>query len=336
MKFLTLLFFLGCILFPSIAQAIQEEVIKKAQLGVFGILLEGSDPNKPFLDRGDAKIQASAFHIGNGYVVTNHHAVSSEFKDPRDTVITFMRTNIVFVASNFIEYPARLVAHDKIYDLALYRMSGNPPKDALKFSEHEARMGESVFAVGYPLSSLWQKVSFGKVGNTDIWPRTAEIRHMELDMAACPGNSGGPLLNESGEVVGIVSSVIFEGGEDRCTHFTFAISSRYAKKVIDDFIRFGRARHALIGITMKYSKYDNKWLPAIETVKADGPAKRAGLQAGDIILSISGRQIWTTMDVKRIILEQTIAGENITLRIVRDGEERAITVIVAEKLNNEP
>ncbi|MEK7067363.1 MAG: S1C family serine protease [Patescibacteria group bacterium] len=317
-------------------KAFSPEIIEKAQKSVFGISLAPIDSQRPFFERSDFNVRGTGFHIGRGYVATNHHVITTYFIDK--DLPPFIADEITLISFDRKEYSAKLIGTDESYDLAVYHIRGAFPEDIATFAEQEARSGMEAFVIGYPMGPERisdQKISYGWVGNPNKELKNIGLRLFELNADVCHGNSGSPIFNAQGVVIGIIES-IFQIKDIPCSSFAFAISSHHAKKIIEDIIRYGKARHAWIGVDLRYEKYHGEWFPAVEKIIAGSPAERSGLKIGDIILSISGKPVRKIIDVKRIILEQSYAGEMLVLRVIRDGHERAITTMVVERLGKPP
>ena len=273
--------------------------------------------------RGMAELRGAGSGViiaPDGYILTNSHVVHSAHRI--DTRLQDGRM-----------LPAQLIGDDPYSDLAVIRIpDGGLPVADLGDSSH-LRVGQLVVAVGNPLG-FQATVTAGVISALGRTLRAETGRLIEnviqTDAALNPGNSGGPLVDSRGTVIGINTAVI-AGSQGIC----FAIPANTAKWVAVQLIREGRVRRAYLGIAAQVISLDRRFAVAhriasatgvrISDVHADTAASRAGLQAGDLILGIGGVAI-ATLDDLMLVLGRHAIGESVPVEIVRGAERITVEV----------
>ncbi|MCL2603304.1 MAG: trypsin-like peptidase domain-containing protein [Defluviitaleaceae bacterium] len=244
----------------------------------------------------------------DGYIVTNNHVIENA-------------SSITVLTHDGKAFPAELIGRDPNTDLAVLKIdvAGFP---FLTFGDSDAaRVGEQVAAIGNPLGQLANSMTVGYISalNRDVNIDGMSFNKMQTDAAVNRGNSGGPLLNTRGEVVGVVSAK--STGMD-VEGLAFAIPSNQALAVASQLMEYGYVRgRAVLGVTVS----ENNGQVQIVTVSEGSAADRAGLQAGDVILEMDGRAIASFADLRRV-LDAAAPGINIQIKIRRGNEERVLTV----------
>jgi S1-C subfamily serine protease len=233
----------------------------------------------------------------------------------------------------------RLVGEDVDTDLALLQLDhpGGLPVARLGDSKR-LRPGQLVIAIGAPLG-FQATVTAGVVSALGRSLRGVRGRLLEdliqTDAALNPGNSGGPLVNASGEVVGVATAMV-AGAQGLC----FAIASNTASFVMDELIAHGRVRRGSIGVVAQQAPISGAVAAAagveqdhgvwVAGVERSGPAAQAGVQAGDVIVSIGGRPTTGLDDLLRALDHQSI-GRALELGIIRGGKRMVIAVMPRER-----
>ncbi|NNC99327.1 MAG: DegQ family serine endoprotease [Gammaproteobacteria bacterium] len=255
----------------------------------------------------------------DGYVVTNHHVI----KDADEIVVTL---------TNGKEYQAELRGSDNKTDLALLKLKNaqNLPYVAWG-DDDQSRVGDWVLAIGNPFG-------LGGTATTGIISaRGRDIQsgpyddYIQVDAAINRGNSGGPLFNLRGEVIGINTAIYSPNGGS--VGIGFSIPSSLAKNVITQLRDTGEVERAWIGVEIQaLSKElaegferDNDHGALITSVVPGKPADQAGMQAGDIILSFDGKEIKKMRDLPRIVAQSPV-GKKYKVGIWRDGKSRTLTI----------
>jgi len=267
----------------------------------------------------------------DGYILTNNHVV--ENFDRVSVTLTDHRT-----------FKAKVVGRDPTTDVAVIKIEGKDLPTATLGNDESARVGEWVLAIGNPLG-LDFTVTAGIVsakgrGGTDL-PGLGRGDYsitdfIQTDAAINPGNSGGPLVNSRGEVIGINSAIASQSGYYQ--GYGFAIPVTLAKQVMDDIIEHGRVRRAVIGVAISPVDAEDAavaGLKEITGVKVGGysgdnsPARAAGLEAGDIIISADGKRTDRVSTLQRIIRGHE-PGETVTVEVMRYGTKKTFRVKLAE------
>jgi len=232
---------------------------------------------------------------------------------------------------------ASIVGIDHESDLALLRVHVDRPLRALRLGDSDALFpGQAVYAFGSPLG-LNNSISFGVVSALGRQlERDAPMVYIQTDAAVNPGNSGGPLVNARGEIVGINTMIFSQGGGNE--GISFAIPSNIVRVVADQLRNTGRVTRGVIGVN---AQTIDAWMARAMRLPVDrgvilgdvypqGPAARAGLQVGDIILDIDGKPMENARQFTvNVYLRQP--GEEIVLGVVRGGKPRQVTVGVVAR-----
>lgn len=276
----------------------------------------------------------------DGYIITNNHVVEKASK-------------IEVILPDNRSYVAKVIGLDPNTDLALLKVEGkNLPVVKLGNSDN-VQVGEWVLAVGYPLT-LQSTVTAGIVSakgraigilgesNPRAYPgrgqqsqepivNSAIESFIQTDAAINPGNSGGALVNTQGELVGINSAIASQSGT--YVGYGFAIPVNLAKKIMDDFIKFGSVKRGFVGVTfneLNASRAKELGVTQINglyvnDVVEGGGAQVAGLKKGDVITKVDGVKILRSSDLQERV-GRLRPGDKIQLGYVRDGKEQNVTV----------
>ena len=274
-------------------------------------------------------VSGSGFIIsGDGYILTNYHVVENAYTANLNVqVMTYDGTN----------YNATIVGVEPNNDVAVLKIDATGLNAAVLGNSDELRVGDAVYAVGNPLAELEFSMSSGHVSALDRVINTQEsekINMFQIDAAVNEGNSGGPVYNAMGEVVGIVTAKYSSSGVEG---LGFAIPINDIKAIADDLINIGYVTgKAYMGVSFDsrynsmYSQYYGMPLGAyVGEVTSGTAADRAGLKAGDIITAIGGYTIESYSDVKSA-LRHFSAGDTAVLTIYRAGDEIHLTIAFDE------
>jgi serine protease Do len=256
----------------------------------------------------------------DGYIMTNAHVV-----DGADEVIVTL--------TDKRELKARIIGADKRTDVAVVKIdaTGLP---AVKIGDvGRLKVGEWVMAIGSPFgldSTVTAGIVSAKQRDTGDY-----LNFIQTDVAINPGNSGGPLLNLRGEVIGINSQIYSRSGGYQ--GISFAIPIDDAVRVADQLRATGRVVRGRIGVqiapvTKEVAESIGLGKPAgalVQSVEKDGPADKAGVEAGDIITKVDGKTVEKSGDLPRII-GNTKPGTKSSLQIFRRGASKELSVAVAE------
>ena len=284
--------------------------------------------------------QGSGFLVtSNGYILTNNHVVTvSDRETVADRVTVRMMDHRVFTA--------RVVGHDRTTDVAVLKIEGNNFPTLPLGSDMTTRIGEWVLAIGNPLG-LENTVTAGIISakgrslgpellNPDGRNQYAISDLIQTDAAINPGNSGGPLVNARGEVIGINSAIASSTGYN--AGYGFAIPITLAKRVMDEIIKHGRVRIPALGIGIDDVTPADAAVAGMKDIRGvlvrnfpsdTTPARRAGMQAGDVIISADGQDVDRMSTLQRIVRNHN-PGETIEVEAMRYGQKKTFRVKLME------
>ncbi len=282
----------------------------------------------------DRDVSGSGFFVSDqGYVVTNAHVV-------QDT------TDVTIILSNGSEQKAVMVGADKYNDIAVLKAEGAVPAVAALGNSDVLQPGQSVIAIGSPLGDFKNTVTVGVVSATGRSIDTGEGYQVEglvqTDAAINQGNSGGPLLNLAGEVIGVNTLIVRGSGSGAVAEgLGFAIPIDTAQAVAAQIIDKGYFAHPFLGITYqpitpaiaRAYNLPAQWGVYISRVAANSPASEAGLRRGDIITSVGG----VALDDSHSYLNTLYAykpGDRVSLTITRGGNTLDVDVALGEAGRN--
>ena len=264
----------------------------------------------------------------DGYIVTNNHVVEGA-------------DDITVTLSNQKSFKAKLVATDPSSDLSIIKIDAKGLPFLLYGNSDEVKVGQWVLAVGYPLN-LEATVTAGIVsakGRTlDINRRQAKNpveSFLQTDAAVNPGNSGGPLINTDGKLIGINSAIASPTGS--YAGYSFTIPVNIVKKITSDLMKFGTVQRAFLGINYAPTNLsdDEKKQNGIKdgegvfvrSVTKDGGAFAAGIKDGDFITKINGTSIYSGADLVGQIATYR-PGDKVKVTYVRDGKESTVDILL--------
>jgi serine protease Do len=284
----------------------------------FGDPEDRDDPRRRFMDRPRQGFGSGFIVSPEGYVLTNHHVVSAS-----DRIRVSMQ--------NGRTYDAKLIGSDPAIDLALIKVDANGPFPTLPMGDSESlRVGQWVIAIGNPLN-FEQTVTVGVVSakhrqlpelDTDI----SLAQFIQTDAAINFGNSGGPLMDGAGNVIGINTAIrrgnLAEG-------IGFALPINDARAAMEQLLASGTVQRGFLGITLtgnglNETAADYYGLPdrngaIVQAVTRNEPADKAGVKKGDIIRKVDGRVVRDNRDLIRQISSRR-PGDSVQLEIFRDGK----------------
>ena len=261
--------------------------------------------------------QGSGFIVSaDGTILTNAHVVQDA-------------TEVTVKLTDRREFKAKVLGSDPRTDVAVIKIEAKGLPTVTLGSTRSLRVGEWVLAIGSPFG-LENTVTAGVVsakGRT--LPDDSFVPFIQTDVAVNPGNSGGPLFNARGEVVGINSQIYSRTGGYQ--GLSFAIPIEIATKVKDQIVSTGKVSHARLGVSIQEVnqafadsfKLDKPEGALISSVEAESPAEKAGLKSGDVIRKVNGQPVIASGDLPAVIGQST-PGEKVTLDVWRQGRNEVI------------
>jgi serine protease Do len=259
-----------------------------------------------------------------GYIATNHHVVEGA----RELVVTM---------KDGTSYAGRIVGMDAMSDLAVVKIEGDEPFPAATFGNSgEVKVGEAAIAIGNPLG-FEHTVTVGVISaiNRSLQVGERELVFLQTDAAINAGNSGGPLVNIRGQVIGINTAKIPGAGIEG---LGFAIPISLAQPILDNLIVSGRVAYPWMGVMLvdkgmieEYNMTDieiNRGVYVMEVVDGS-PADRADIRMGDVIISIANAPIDSVEELQTEIRKKQV-GETITVMVLRNDREVTVNVTLGE------
>jgi serine protease Do len=255
----------------------------------------------------------------SGLVVTNNHVIADA-----DEV------NVILNDSTTLK--AEVIGRDQKTDLALLKVTASKPLKAVKFGDSDKlRLGEWVIAIGNPFS-LGGTVTAGIVSarNRDIQSGPYD-NYIQTDAAINRGNSGGPLFNLNGEVIGVNTAIISPSGGS--IGIGFAVPSKTVVPVIDQLREFKEVRRGWLGVRIQQVSDEIAESLSIKPARGalvagiddKGPAKPAGIEPGDVIVKFDGKDVKEMRDLPKIVAD-TPVGKDVEVVVIRKGKEEKKTV----------
>ncbi len=277
----------------------------------------------------------SGFFLDNlGYILTNNHVISSA---------AINNSKITVKLANGKNYSAKLIGRDVAYDLAVIKIAVTDAPALQLGDSDEVQVGDGVIAIGSPLG-LTGTVTSGIIsaknrpvtsgGGTS---ESSFINAIQTDAAINPGNSGGPLVDLSGAVIGINSAIATTGygygAQGGSIGLGFAIPINQARKTADQLIKNGSSTYPIMGVSLdtRYTGNGAKISTEAGSVTPGGPAERAGIEPGDVIIEIDGKAVGTS-DEAIVNVRSHSVGDSIKVKFKRDGVTKEVTLkLIAAK-----
>ncbi len=316
---------------PSVVNITTSTVVA-GRTGPQGIVPEGSpfeDLFRDFQERGgpDRPRRSSALGSGfviseDGYIVTNNHVIEGA-----DEI------TIEFFSGR--ELKAELKGTDPNTDIALLKVESDEPLPYVNFGNSDgARVGDWVMAMGNPLGQGFS-VSAGIVSARNRALSGTYDDYIQTDAAINRGNSGGPLFNMEGDVIGVNTAILSPTGGS--IGIGFSMASNVVTKVVEQLKEFGETRRGWLGVRIQDVTEDEAEALGLEEAKGalvsdvpEGPAMEAGMMAGDVILSFDGVAVEDTRQLVRVVAN-TPVGETVRVVVFRDGATQTLKVTLGRR-----
>ena len=287
-------------------------------------MMQQQRPQQPQLEHG---IGSGIIISPDGYIVTNNHVVDGAV----EMRVTLHDRRVL---------KAKLVGRDPLTDLAVIKVDAHDLPSIAWGDSTKLKPGQTVLAFGSPFGYFQFSVTRGIVSAVDRQnPYRDDARkpggYIQTDAAINPGNSGGPLVNARGELVGINTFIISNGGS--FAGAGFAIPSQIVRTTAEQLIKTGAVHHGYLGISMNDVTPENASFfnlkdatgAIVAQVTPDSPAARAGLKNGDVIVELNGQKIVNGGALQVAVSEDT-PGTSIDLGIIRNGSQQTVKVQVGE------
>lgn len=265
-----------------------------------------------------------------GYILTNNHVIDSADK-------------ITVKLEDGREFKAKVIGTDSMSDVALIQIENPSNLTAIKFADSDQlKVGDFTVAIGNPFG-LGQTVTSGIVsalGRSTGMDSSAYENYIQTDAAVNRGNSGGPLINLQGELIGINTAIISPSGGN--AGIAFAIPSNMANSLVQQIIEFGEVRRGMLGI--KGGELNADLAKAFDVKAQQGAfvsevmpgsaAEKAGIKAGDVIIGLNGQRIASFAELRAKVATSG-AGKEIKLTYLRDGKEKEVKVTLQSDDQNQ-
>lgn len=284
----------------------------------------GGEPEIPE-ERRERGLGSGVVVSSDGHILTNNHVVASA-------------TEVLVMVDGDEEYTARILGTDPATDVAVLRVERAQNLKPISFGDsNDVRIGEFVLAIGNPFG-VGQTVTMGIVSATGRGELgiTGYEDFIQTDAAINPGNSGGALVDDTGRLVGINTAILSRSAGN--VGIGFAVPVNMARAVMDQIIKQGRVIRGYLGVGIqdltpairKALNISEERGALVSSIEEGGPAAKAGLQRGDVILSLNGEAVEDSRDLSFRIASLS-PGTTVRLEVIRDGRRREISAILTER-----
>jgi len=281
--------------------------------------------NNPNFQYKQEPIKASGSGVilsDDGYIVTNNHVVQDA-------------SSIEVTLNDKRTYDAKIIGTDPGTDLALIKIDEKELPFLAYGNSDSVKVGEWVLAVGNPFnltSTVTAGIISAKARNLNILGKNSSIESfLQTDAAVNPGNSGGALVNTSGQLIGINAAIASNTGS--YLGYSFAIPVNIVKKVVEDFLQFGEIQRAYLGVS--FEEIDSKLAKEkglskvkgiyVTSVVENGSAKEVGIKIGDVITKIGASEVNSSSELQEAIITHR-PGDKVVVSYTSNGEEKDVTV----------
>ena len=284
--------------------------------------------NEPKFDTLKPRIipygMGTGFFINKFHIVTNYHVIKE-----------FNKLSIYAFNHLFAITDVTLVGYDEEIDIAVLQINEDIPHDFLRWSDDAPLIGDDVYALGHGMSQVWSLTKGILSYDYRQNPGTSFVHYIQTDAVINSGNSGGPLLNEDGDVIGVNTLLI--SPDKYYVGYGYVIPTPLVKRAVSQILATGEHIKPFMGILMGHiegrAQYDelkadgiNHYLEIKEVTK-DSPANRFGLKAGDIIISIDDKDIQVVPQVIELLWERN-PGDQISFKLYRNNEYITVDMVL--------
>lgn len=280
--------------------------------------------------RTTAAASGSGFLISeDGYIVTNYHVIEDA-------------SSITVALYDGKTFPAELIGYDESNDIAVLKVDTQGLSHVTLGDSDSVNVGDSVVAIGNPLGELTFSLTGGLVSavNREVTLSSSlTMNLLQTDCAINSGNSGGPLFNMSGEVIGVTNAKYSSSGKEASIdNIGFAIPVNSIRTIVESIIEKGYSSKPYIGVSvLDVSELATESdLPSgifVQSVLDDSPAAQAGLQVGDVITAINGEPLGSDALVE--LVASSAVGDSLSLEVYRQEQVLEITLTIGEKIQSE-
>lgn len=319
--------------YSRLVEAVVPSVVSIATSGRVLIRPQVTDPLELFFphlrNRTPVEQQRSSLGSGvivsrEGHILTNHHVIAGMDK-------------IVVQLTDGRREPAQLIGSDEQTDIAVLKMNAGNVEPLAFGNSDEVRVGQLVFAIGNPFG-LQETVTQGIIsakGRRAM--RDSGTEFLQTDVAVNEGNSGGPLINLRGEIVGINTAIFSKSDGGGWLGISFAIPASTARRTFESLLKTGRVVRGYLGVVMSdLTREEARELGLRDTngvmisdVMPGSPASEAGLQSGDVVRTYNGRTLADSLALRSRIAETDI-GATVQLGVLRGGQTLTLSAKIAE------
>jgi Do/DeqQ family serine protease len=322
---------------PDLTFAAEKSIHSVVHISTQSVRDGGWSSGNPFFDeffglRNQQPQLAQGFGSGviisaNGYIITNNHVIENAQK-------------IKVILNDKREFEAKLIGTDPSTDIALLKVEAKDLQFLIYGNSNDLKLGEWVLAVGNPFN-LTSTVTAGIVSarSRNLGINTDQLSiesFIQTDAAVNPGNSGGALVNQQGNLIGINTAIASRTGS--YSGYSFAVPVTIVKKVVEDLKEFGEVQRALLGVNIgdvnaelaKELKLDKVEGVYIGGVPENSAAKQAGIKEGDVIIQVEGEAIKNTAELQEKI-SQYRPGDKVDVIVLRNNEKKPFTVTLRNK-----
>jgi serine protease Do len=283
----------------------------------------------------EAQSLGSGFIISaDGYVVTNSHVITADGQGEVESITVNMPDGT--------EYPAKLIGRDAASDLAVLKITASKPLPFVKFGDsRSARVGDWVIAIGNPFG-LGGSVTSGIISAVyrNTGSGSAYDRYLQTDAAINRGNSGGPMFDMKGQVIGINNAIFSPTGGS--VGIGFAIPAETAAPIVERLKNGQAIERGYLGVRIQplnEDLADSLGIPHrkgefVQATEPGKPAAAAGIQPGDVVLTVAGKEV-TPEQTLSFIVANTAPGSRIPIELIRDGRRMTVTATVGKRPSEE-